>query len=146
MGGQAEEIWKGNRMTIKEWLNRGRLLDLQINKLLAERDRTFDLAIKVTGSIQEDKVQTSKKNTSEMRFVKYTSYTDKIDKRVDELVEIKQEILSAINEVEDPTLRTLLQLRYINFETWEQIAIDMHYSYMQVCRLHGKALEKVKML
>ena len=133
-------------MTIKEWLNRGRLLDQQVDKLLAERDRTFDFAVKVTGSMQEDKVQASKRNTSEERFVKYASYTSEIDKKVDELVEVKKEILSAVYQVEDPTLRTLLQLRYINFETWEQIAIDMNYSYMQVCRLHGKALEKVKML
>ena len=133
-------------MTIKEWLNRVRLLDLQINKLLAEWDSVFDLAVKATGSIQKDKVQTSKKNTSERIYVKYISYTEEIDKRVDELVEIKHEILSAINEVEDPTLRTLLQLRYINFETWEQIAIDMNYSYMRVCRLHGKALGKINML
>ena len=133
-------------MTIKEWLNRGRLLDLQINKLLAERDSVFDLAVKATGSIQKDKVQTSKKNTSERIYVKYISYTEENDKIVDELVEINHEILSAINEVEDPTLRTLLQLRYINFETWEQIANDMNYSYMQVCRLHGKALGKINML
>lgn len=134
-------------MTIKEWLNRGRLLDQQVNKLLAERDRMFDLAVKVTGSIQEDKVQTSKKNTSEESFAKYVAYTAEIDKKIDELIEVKKEILIAIYQVEDPTLRTLLQLRYINFETWEQIAIDMSYSYVHIVyNLHPIALQKVEEL
>ena len=131
-------------MTTKEWLNRGRLLDQRVNKLLAERDRIFDLAVKVTGSIQEDKVQTSKKNTSEESFAKYVAYTAEIDKKIDELIEVKKEILTAIYQVEDPTLRTLLQLRYINFETWEQIADKMHYSSRQIFRMHGMALKKVK--
>lgn len=134
-------------MTTKEWLNRGRLLDQRVNKLLAERDRMFDLAVKMTGSIQEDKVQTSKKNTSEESFAKYVAYTAEIDKKIDELIEVKKEILTAIYQVEDPTLRTLLQLRYINFETWEQIAIDMSYSYVHIVyNLHPIALQKVEEL
>ncbi len=27
---------------------------------------------------------------------------------------------------------------------WEEIAVDMHYTYQWVCELHGKALLKVK--
>lgn len=132
-------------MTVKEWLNRGIDLNSRIEDLKREAEKTRDLAVKVTGNIQEDKVQTSKRNTSEERFVKYASYTDEINKKIDELVEIKREIFSAINSVEDPILNRLLFLRYIEFEIWEQIAIDMHYSYRQICRLHGKALRKVKM-
>ena len=53
--------------------------------------------------------------------------------------------MSAIERVNDCTLRKLLIKRYLQFKTWEQIAVEMNYSWRQIVRLHGKALQKVKM-
>lgn len=64
---------------------------------------------------------------------------------IKELTELRKRIESAIENVEDETLRLLLELRYIDGKVFEQIAIDMSYSYMQITRLHGKALEAIKM-
>lgn len=52
----------------------------------------------------------------------------------------EREVVKTINDVQDGTLSTLLYERYINGKTWEQIAVNMHYSYMHICRLHGSAL------
>ena len=130
-------------MTIKEWLNRGYKLDDEINSLLKEQQEAFSKAIGVNYSATE-KVQTSKRNTSEDRLINYASYSELIDNRVDELYAVKQEILQVINKVNDSVLRTLLIKRYINFQTWEEIACGMNYSYRQICRLHGKALSKIR--
>ena len=51
---------------------------------------------------------------------------------------------SNVNKLDDATLRTILILRYLNFRTWEMIACKMNYSYMQICRLHSKALNLIK--
>lgn len=91
-----------------------------------------------------EKVQTSNVNTSENKFVSYAAYSELIDKRIDRLYEIKKEILENVNKLDDATLRTILILRYLNFQTWEMIACRIHYSYKQVCRLHGKALNLIK--
>lgn len=131
-------------MTAKEWLDRGRKLDEEINQLLQSQQEALTRATKTTCVSDGEKVQTSQSNTSESEFINYASYSDMIDKRIDELYAIKQEILAAVMKLEDGTLRTLLIARYINFHTWERIAYDMHYSYRQVCRLHGKALNKIK--
>ena len=130
-------------MTTKEWLNRGYKLDDEINSLLKEQQEAFSKAIGVNYSATE-KVQTSKRNTSEDRLINYASYSELIDNRVDELYAVKQEILQVINKVNDSVLRTLLIKRYINFQTWEEIAYGMNYSYRQICRLHGKALSKIR--
>ena len=130
-------------MTIKEWLNRGYKLDDEINSLLKEQQEAFSKAIGVNYSATE-KVQTSKRNTSEDRLINYASYSELIDNRVDELYAVKQEILQVINKVNDSVLRTLLIKRYINFQTWEEIACGMNYSYRQICRLHSKALSKIR--
>lgn len=64
----------------------------------------------------------------------------------DKLVSLRQTLGSAIDAVPDARLRELLRLRYIEGLTWERISVRMNYSYMQVCRLHGKALNEIKML
>ena len=132
-------------MTVKEWLNRGWELDKEINQLLQSQREALTRATKTTCTSADEKVQTSKNNTTENKFVSYAEYSDMADKRIDELYEIKKEILAAVKELEDSTLRTLLIARYINFKTWEQIAAEMHYSYKHTVHiLHPKALLKLK--
>lgn len=129
---------------IKEWLSRAKKADAEINALIAERDRALISATNVVPFVQCDKVQTSHVNSSENKFVNYAAYSELIDKCIDGLYEIKKEILENINKIDDSTVRTLLILRYLNFETWERIACKMNYSYKQVCRLHSKALDLIK--
>ena len=131
-------------MTTKEWLNRGYKLDKEINALLKEQSAALTRATGSTCGTSAERVQTSRRNTTEDRFINYASYSELIDNRIDELYAIKQEILSAINKVDDAVLRTLLIEKYVNFHTWEQIACDMNYSYVHVVHnLHPKALNAI---
>lgn len=77
-----------------------------------------------------------------------------LDKAVAELVDASEqaaaevaqlcrtecEISAVINRVAEP-YRTLLYERYINGKTFEQIAVGMLYSWRQIVRLHGQALQ-----
>lgn len=131
-------------MTTKEWLNRGYKLDKEINALLKEQSAALTRATGSTCGTSAERVQTSRRNTTEDRFINYASYSELIDNRIDELYAIKQEILSAINKVDDAVLRTLLIEKYVNFHTWEQIACNMNYSYVHVVHnLHPKALNAI---
>ena len=60
------------------------------------------------------------------------------------LVDLKKQILDSINKVEDPELRTLLELRYISYMSWENIASEMFYGIDNVFKLHRKALEQIE--
>ena len=131
-------------MTSKEWLNRGYKLDKEINALLKEQSAALTRATGSTCGTNAERVQTSRRNTTEDRFINYASYSELIDNRIDELYAIKQEILSAISKVNDAVLRTLLIEKYVNFHTWEQIACNMNYSYVHVVHnLHPKALNAI---
>ena len=131
-------------MTTKEWLNRGYKLDKEINALLKEQSAALTRATCSTCGTSAERVQTSRRNTTEDRFINYASYSELIDNRIDELYAIKQEILSAIHKVDDAVLRTLLIEKYVNFHTWEQIACNMNYSYVHVVHnLHPKALNAI---
>lgn len=63
---------------------------------------------------------------------------------LDMLDGIRNQIKAEIESVKEPKLRTLLRMRYIGGKTFEQIAVDMCYSWRQTVRLHGAALIAVK--
>lgn len=62
---------------------------------------------------------------------------------INRLTRLGEEIKCAIGRIQEP-YRTILYERYINGKTWEQIAVGMTYSFRQVTRLHGNALNLVK--
>lgn len=63
----------------------------------------------------------------------------------EKLVSLRRQIGIAIDAVPDERLQELLKLRYIEGMTWEKISERMNYSYMQVNRLHEKALSELRM-
>ena len=131
-------------MTAKEWLNRGRYLDREIDQLLEDQQNALNLACGTAVSYGGEKVQTSKKNVTERRFIAYADYSAKIDNRIDELYAIKTEIKAAINKLDDPLLRALLIAYYINMKTFDQVANELHYSIRHINRLHNYALKETK--
>jgi len=68
---------------------------------------------------------------------------DKIVAEIDRLIDLRQEIMTVIAAVPDPAQRELLERRYIQLQSLERIAVEMNYSYRQVKRIHGWALQKI---
>jgi len=66
-----------------------------------------------------------------------------VSAEVSKLCNLETEIACTINRMQEP-YRTLLYERYINGKTWEQVAVDMNYSYRGVTKMHGRALQAVK--
>ena len=124
-------------MTIKQWLLRGRNIDREITVLLKAYEETKERLTKVTQTISGDIVQHDK---DPHKFDRLAELGEKIDSKVDELVSIREEIYNTISKVPNDAQRELLVRRYIIGETFEQIAVGMHYSYKQICRIHGRAL------
>lgn len=134
-------------MTTKEWLSRGWRIDREIRELEQAQVEALALATRTTASTDGERVDGGGDNSSERAMVAYADkaaeYAELIDSKIRELVGIKTEIIRAVGRVDDPTLRALLVARYVNFKTWEQIAVDMHYTYQWVCTLHGRALNEL---
>lgn len=49
-------------------------------------------------------------------------------------------ITDALERMPSETEKTLLMLRYINGKTFEQVAVEMGYSWRHTLRIHGQAL------
>jgi len=66
-------------------------------------------------------------------------FTKIVQKRT-ECIKKKLEIESCIADMKDGIESSLLHKRYIEFKTWEQICVEIDYSWRQTHYLHGKAL------
>lgn len=55
--------------------------------------------------------------------------------------EARARTLDLIELLPDERLRRLLKKRYIHYDRWEAIAVDMRLSYRRVHQLHSKALQ-----
>lgn len=130
-------------MTTKDWLMRAWRIDKEIEAMLVARKRAYDRCTSVTTCPREVVVTSS--HDPDTAMIALLNIETLIDERIDQLNQIKAEIFNAITAVPDCTLRTLLIERYINFKTWEQIAVDMGYSYSNIThKLHPAALKAVE--
>lgn len=127
-------------MTTKEWLSRATNIDKEIGRLLRELRAARERAMSITARVDANRVSGTK---DPHKYDTLVAYENLIDQKVDELYAVKQEILIAIDGVRDDTLRALLLERYINGKKWEQIAVNLNYSWRQIIRLHGQALQEI---
>ena len=74
--------------------------------------------------------------------LKLKQTTAEINADIDRLVDLKREMATLIERVNDPSQRLLLEMRYLCGNTWEDIAQKMGYDLRWVYRLHGKALQE----
>lgn len=128
-------------MTAKQWLNRGRRIDQEISKLMETKALIEARLTSITQSYDSDGAQSTKDPHKFDRLVEIDSL---ISERADELTRTKAEILTTINQLPDSRQRMVLISYYIDGKTWEQTAVDLHYSYMHIMRLHGYALMEIE--
>ena len=135
-------------MSTKEWLSRGWRIDREIRELEQAQVEALALATRTTASTDGERVDGGGDNSSERAMVAYADkaaeYAALIEEKIRELVSIKLEIIRAVGRVENPTLRALLEARYINFKTWGRIARGFHVEKRYIFKLLNKALAEVE--
>ena len=134
-------------MTIKEYLSQAYRIDQRINSKLDQVQSLRELTVKATSTLS-DTYSSGNGNKQNMEgvIVKIIDLENEIDEEIDKLVDLKHEIVSLIKQVKNPEYKTLLELRYLCFRTWEQIAVEMRYDLSWIHRLHKKALIEIKTL
>ena len=128
-------------MTVKQWLSRARWINKEIRELSVKEQEARDRLTKITQSYESDGAQMTKDPHKFDRLIEYQSM---IDEKLAEQAAIKTEILAVIYQIKDRRQRLVLIGRYFDMKKWEQIAHEMNYSYMNVTRIHGYALQEVQ--
>ena len=124
-------------MTAKEWLNRARDIDGELDDLREARELLEAQLTKSTQTLTGDVVQSTK---DPHKFDELGELAIRIGQAEKRCHKIKSETLAVIMKIDNGTYRRLLVLRYINGHTFEEIAVRMHFSWRQTHRLHGRAL------
>ena len=124
-------------------MNRVRRIDKEIEALLRLVQRTRESLETVTKNYEADGAQSTKNPHKYDRLVELESL---VDEKIDQQIALKAEILNTIMQLEDRRQRLVLMEYYVEMKTWEQVAVDMNYSYMHITRIHGYALKEVQKL
>lgn len=66
-----------------------------------------------------------------------------INREIDAQIDLCRRIEAAVKQMDDEKLRDVMMYRYIDGLKLEEIAIEMSYSYMQIYRLHKKAISEI---
>ena len=131
-------------MTTKEWLRRGNGIKKELETLAEQERDALALAASTVSPLRELAIRSGSDSQRDARLVEYADgdYVTRIRAHQAKLQRTLDEISRVIYAVEDSVLRTLLIERYIIGNKWEQIALNMDYSYSNVTHnLHPKALK-----
>lgn len=131
-------------MTVKEYLGQAYRLDQRINSKIEQVASLNELATKCTSTLT-GMPRNPSPSVSPMgdAICKIIDLEAEINRDIVRLVDLKRDMVRIIKAVDNTECQTLLELRYLCFKTWEQIAVDMGYNVRHVYRLHDEAVEKV---
>ena len=131
-------------MSTKDYLSQAYRIDQRINSKLAQVMSLRDLLGKATGTLSgAPKAATPNPHSMEETIAKMVDLENEINEDIDALVDLKAEIMRRIKRVENTEYQTILELRYLCFKRWEEIAVEMGYSLRRLYELHDFALEEI---
>ena len=132
-------------MTAKDYLKRAYLLDKQIDVEIQELETLKLMRGQVQGMCYGERIGTNPNRNVEAPFIKTIEKIwereQRINEKIDKLVDLKAEINAAIDRMANVEERLLLKYRYLKDESWEDIAMDLNMSYRTVLRVHASALK-----
>jgi DNA-directed RNA polymerase specialized sigma subunit len=135
-------------MTAKEYFRQAYRLDQRINSDIREAEELRSMATSISSPALTERVETSRcsNDAAFTRTVeKIMTLEDRINREIDLLVDLKEQIRSVISTVEDTDERMVLKYRYVHNMTWEEIGCRMSAARSTVIRWHGRALQHVSM-
>lgn len=131
-------------MTAKEYLNQARLLDQRINAKLDRVTRLRALTERVTAAMDVEVVSRTRNVTSlQDQIARLMDEEESLNAAIDRLVDLKKEVSEVLTLIHDTDCQLVLELRYLCFREWEEIAEVMHFHVRTVYKVHGRALQKL---
>lgn len=130
-------------MKTKDYLSQVSRLNKMINNKLSEISQLRELSVSISAIGNDEKVQTSPNfDKIGTAIAKIDELENNLDKMIDEYLVKKERIIAQIDTMEEESVYQILFSRYIEKKTFEKIATEMEYSWRQIVRLHGKALQQ----
>ena len=131
-------------MTAKEYLWQARLIDRRIDSKLEQMMKLRESATKATMTLSDmPRSDTPNLQPMESTIINIIDLENEINQDIDRLVDLKREARDVISALPDPEQQLILELRYLCYKSWDDIADAMGYSSSNIYRLHGLALKNI---
>ena len=127
-----------------EYLHRAVALDVEIDAGFERIQQLRALAERRTTVYGREKVNGGGAADHRMDVVaRIVDAERELDEKIDRMIALKAEIQGVIARVNEDRMRLLLELRYLNGHTWEDVAERMNYTTRNIYNLHSAALKAV---
>ena len=133
-------------MKAKQYLMQIKRMNTQIAADIEELGAIEALATKTTSVFGDDRVQSSgSQDKMADCVVKMAELKKKINDEIVQLIDFKDEARRIVIGSCDPDCMALLNKRYFQNKKWEEIAVELNYSFKWVSGgLHQRALSQVQ--
>jgi hypothetical protein len=134
------------QLSAKDYLSQAYRIDQRINAKIEQVQSLRELTMKATATLSDTPPSNGTRNVHRMEDIiaKMVDLEAEINADLNRLIDLKHEIITVVKCVQDPELQTLLELRYLCFKTWEEIAVAINWSIRQVYYMHGESLREVE--
>jgi DNA-directed RNA polymerase specialized sigma subunit len=128
----------------KNYLSQVYRIEQRIANKIEQIQLLRELAEKVSAALS-DAPPSCTRNVHRMEdnVCKMANLQSEIKADMQTLIGLKHEIIETIKRVESEELQLLLELRYLCFKNWAEIAVKLNCVPRHVYRLHDKALAKI---
>lgn len=128
----------------KDEILRGYLYHLEEQESLErELERLMSRATKMTSVISDMPRGGDSPDMGDL-IIKWLPLQEEINREIEICIEERKKVRAYLDTVKEPTLRTVLQLTYIEGMMQKDIAVQLKYCVRQVQRYQDEALKLVK--
>ena len=128
-------------VNVYDYLEQVRELDRRIEAKIWERRQIMDMATRLSAPM--DGMPKGKGTPSDLVgdcAVRLAMLAKELDEAIDRYVDTKQEVVSTLERLDSDECG-VLHRHYILYQTWEQVAETMSYSYTSVWRIKKRAIK-----
>lgn len=131
-------------MNAKEYLSQAMYIDQRIDSKLEQIMKLRESATKATATLSDmPRPDSPNVQSMEETIVKIVDLEREINRDIDALVDLKAEARKVISKLDNPEQQLILEMRYLCYKTWAEIAEDLSFSESNVYKIHGEALKRI---
>ena len=132
-------------ITAKEYLNQVRNLETKMKILKEEIDTLRELVVSTGAVQQQERVMSSgAQDRMAETICKINEKEEEWNELMREFALTRAEVIISIQKLNNSDYEQILYKRYCQSKKWEEIALELNYSYQWVCKLHGRALLEIE--
>ena len=125
----------------RKYLRQAMRLEERIKLKLTRIQHLRDMATKVTTTLNGAGGHSGTSDKVGNAAAAIATLSDEVGDDIERLRELNIEIgIAIVTLIPDETCRAVIEARYLAGTWWERIAVDMHYSYRWVMKLHRRGL------